>query len=271
MSTTSVNETGHSKNVANLFKYNLFLNTLGSSYNPTNTNITTSAITTLYTNADAKVNGTNTAFTTWKESTNQREIIFKELKKLSTKLLGALQSTGTAQQTIDDFAFLVKKFRGSTKKKTTTSSTGRLAQPSTPTTDPAPSDTPPPADPLASSGSSTSQQSFDNRIQHFSKMILLLQGQPVYIPNETDFQIPSLQTKLTTITNLNNTANTSYANLKASRIDRNTFLYASDTGMLDIIKQSKAYIKSVYGADSQQYHTANAIKFTRVIQKNKAN
>lgn len=264
-------ETGHSKNVANLLKYEQFLATLGVSYNPTNTNITASAIATLYNNADTKVNGTNTAFTTWKESTNQREIIFKELKKLSTQLLGALQSTTTTQQTIDDFAFLVKKFRGGGNRETTKADAGRLAQPTTPTTDPAPSDTPPPTPPVTPTTVSTSQQSFDNKIQHFAKMVLLLQNQPSCTPNEVDFQVVTLQSKQTTITTLNDTANTSYANLKASRIDRNTFLYAPDTGMLDLIKQSKAYIKSLYGAESQQYHTANAIKFVRVIKKNKAN
>lgn len=266
---SAVFETGHSKNVANLLKYEQFLATLGVTYNPSNAFITISAFTNLYINADAKVNNSNTIFTDWKNNTNQREIIFKELKSLSTKLLGALQSTGTTKQTIDDFTFLVKKFRGSSKKKTTNA--GRLSSPSSPVNTPAPSDTPIPTDPNSPSNISTSQQSFDNRIQHFSKMILLLQSQPVYSPNETEYQVPNLQTKLATITTLNDNANTSYANLKASRIDRNTFLYAEDTGMLDLIKQSKAYIKSLYGANSQQYHTANSIKFVRVIKKTKAN
>jgi hypothetical protein len=268
---STVFETGHSKNVANLLKYEQFLATLGVTYNPSNVNITVSAFTSLYINADAKVNSANTIFTDWKNNTNQRELIFKELKSLSTKLLGALQSTGTAKQTIDDFAFLVKKFRGSSKKKTTNADAGRLSSPSSNTTNPAPSDTPIPNDPNSPSNISTSQQSFDNRIQHFSKMILLLQSQPIYSPNETQYQVPNLQAKLATITTLNDNANSSYANLRAARIDRNTFLYAENTGMLDLIKQSKAYIKSIYGANSQQYHTANSIKFVRVINKNKAN
>jgi hypothetical protein len=39
---------------------------------------------------------------------------------------------------------------------------------------------------------------------------------------------------------------------------------------LDIVKQTKAYIKSLYGASSQQYQAANAIKFTRVVPKKSA-
>lgn len=260
---TTFFETGHSKNVANLLKYEQFLATLGVGYNPANTNITASAISTLYNNADTKVNAEKTAFTTWKQATNQREINFKELKSLSTKLLGALQSTGTAQQTINDFAFYVKKLRGNTVTKSTKADAG--------ITDPPPTDditpTPTPTEPTTIS---TSQQSYDNKMQHFSKMILLLQGQPVYVPNETEFQVASLQTRFTTITTINDTANTAIATLRAARIERNTFMYAENTGVLDLIKQSKAYIKSVYGADSQQYKTANSIKFVRVISTKKA-
>ncbi len=101
-------------------------------------------------------------------------------------------------------------------------------------------------------------------------MILILQSVPAYNPNETAIKIVTLQTQLTNLTNLNNAANTSYATLKNARIQRNLFFYAKDTGALDIVKQVKAYVKSVYGASSQQYAAVNAIKFTRVIPKKSA-
>jgi hypothetical protein len=53
--------------------------------------------------------------------------------------------------------------------------------------------------------------------------------------------------------------------LKNARIQRNTFFYAKDTGLLDLVKQVKAYIKSVYGASSPQYRAANDIKFSWVF------
>ena len=268
---SAIIESGHSKNVASLLKLNQHIATLGASYNPANANLTTTAFATLYANADAKVNGTNTTFTNWKDATNQREIEFNKLRKLSTQLLGALQSTTATQQTVDDFAFLVKKLRGSSKPKSTKPSAGKLSNPNPPIAiDPGtvPTDPNPPTD---TSTISTSQQSFDSRIQHFTKMILLLESQPTYAPNEVEFQVPTLQTKNTVISALNDTANTTYASLKTARIDRNTFLYAANTGLLDLVKQSKAYIKSIYGAESQQYHACTAIKFYRIIKKLKAN
>lgn len=255
-------ETGHAKNVANLLKLNQLIATFGTTYNPSNNAIKTTALATLYTNANTKLSDVNNNFTSWKNATNSRELAFDPLRKEVTQILGALQSSGATQQTIDDLTFQVNKFRSSGSKLTKA--------------DAGISDTPAAekvagtSDPTETKTISTSQQSFDNQLQHFQKIILILQSVPTYNPNETPFKVVTLQTQLTNLTNLNNAANTSYANLKNARIQRNLFFYAKDTGLLDLVKQVKAYIKSLYGATSQQYIAANAIKFTRVVSKKSA-
>ncbi|MFN8116333.1 MAG: hypothetical protein U0W65_09485 [Bacteroidia bacterium] len=255
-------ETGHAKNVANLLKLNQLIATLGLTYNPSNTAIKATALATFYTNANTKLSDVSTNFTNWKNATNAREMAFEPLRKLSTQMLGALQSTGAPQQTIDDFDFQVAKFRSSGSKLTKADAGIADTTPAEKLIAPESSD--------EAKTISTSQRSFDNQLQHFSKMILILQSVPAYNPNETAFKVVTLQTQLTNLTTLNNAANTSYATLKNARIQRNTFFYAKDTGLLDLVKQVKAYIKSVYGASSQQYQAANAIKFTRVIPKKSA-
>lgn len=252
-------ETGHAKNVANLLKLNQLIATFGTTYNPSNNAIKLPALTTLYTTANAKLSTVNSSFTNWKNATNARELAFDPLSKQSTQVLGSLQSLGIAQQTVDDFEFQVKKFRSTGSRTTTTSN----EPPPTPDA----SDPNAPVQTSETSSISNSQQSFDNKLQHFEKMILILQSVPSYNPNEVSYKVVNLQTQLTNLVSLNNAANTSYANVKASRIDRNTFFYAPNTGMLDIVKQVKAYIKSVYGATSQQYKAASEIKFIRVISR----
>ncbi len=186
------------------------------------------------------------------------------MDKLSTQLLGALQSTAASPQTINDMVYLVRKIRG--HAKLTKADAGKVANPDeNPIALPDP--TPSSAAPISISNS---QQSFDNKLQHFAKLILLLQSVASYAPNEVSLQVASLQTLLNTLITLNNAANTSYANLKASRIARNLTFYANDTGMLDRIRRSKSYIKRIYGASSQQYIAANAIQFVRVVSKKKA-
>lgn len=260
---SSTYETGHARNVASLLRLNQTVATFGATYNPSNNNIKTTALATLYTNANTKVSDVNNAFTNWKNATNTRQISFEPLNKFATQLLGALQSTGAPQQTIDDFVFQVNQFRASNGAKLTKADAGITEKLTTPN-DGTPTET------EETKHVSTSHRSYDNQLQHFSKMILLLQSVPNYNPNEVAFKVTTLQTQLTNLTTANNNANVSYANLKASRIQRNTFLYAKDTGMLDIAKQVKAYVKSVYGASSQEYLAVNAIRFTRVVAKKKA-
>jgi hypothetical protein len=249
-------ETGHAKNVANLLKLNQLIVTLGAAYNPANAAIKAPALATLYTNANTKLNDVSAAFTAWKNATNQREIAFEPLPKFSTQILGALQSSGTIQQTIDDFSSQAANLRSS-GSKLTKADAGKSALPmDLPETE--------------VHTHSTSQLSFDNQLQHFQKMVLLVQSVPAYNPNETNLKVSSLQTQLTNLIAANNAANTSWAAVKNTRIQRNLFFYGKDTGLLDVVKQAKAYIKSLYGAQSQQYKAANLIKFVRVVPKKKA-
>lgn len=258
---SNVYETGHGKNVANLLKFNQLLATFGGTYNPANPALTAGAFTTLYNTANTNLLNATTTWNTWKNATNNREIAFLPLDKLSTKLLGALESTSAPQQTIDDFNFLVRKIRGDAKHVKEDVENQIQALPAIPNPNPIPEQ---------DLSKSNSQRSFDNLLQHFQKMILLLQSVPSYSPNEVAYQVPTLQAQLTNLINLNNLANVSYANLKAARIARNLTFYAKDTGMLDRVKKSKAYIKSIFGSGSQQYLAATAIKFFRVISRIKA-
>ena len=258
---TAVFETGHAKNMANLLKYNQFLATLGTAYNPSISSITAPALTNLQITAKANLDAVKVAEDAWKDSTNKREIGFSPLEKFSVQLLGNLKSTDAPQQTVDDFSFLVNKMRG-TSTKATKPNANKTGFPPVIVDEPNPVIIPP--------TKSNSQQSFDQKIEHFTKMILILQSVPTYTPNETETQVTTLQTQLTTLNTLNSNATNATALLKSARINRNTLFYTDNTGMLDIIKKSKNYILGAFGQGSQQYKTAISYKFVRVIPKKKA-
>ena len=257
MRMSSTIETGHAKNVANLSKLNQLIATFGAGYNPSNSAISAAALQSLHTNANAQLTAFNTAFANWKNATNDRELAFEPLGKLSTQILGALQSLPLPQQSIDDFEVLVKKFRSRPKKsaKAKASESANDVTEKVVGLDPAP-DLP--------KTISTSQQSFDQKLQHVEKMILTLQGIPSYAPNESAFQVANLQARLATLHALNDAANASYSALRQARTGRNAFFYGPNTGLLDLVKYAKAYIKSIYGASSPQYRASNDIRFVRV-------
>lgn len=251
-------ETTHFKNLANVDKLIDFVSQLGTPFNPTNPQLTVAGLTTLKTQLLADYNNWTTKFITYKADTNTREITFKPIDKLCTAILDNVKTLNVAQQTIDDVSALVTKIHGNSSKTKKTSAS-RLAPPTNPN-DPAPSDTPTPTPTTIS----TSQQSYDSLISNFDKLVQQTQVISSYTPNETNIQISNLQTLFTTLntTNLNAITATNAVNL--ARNQRNMSFYAKSTGLCDIAKKVKLYVRQVYGSTSPEYHQIAAIKFTRI-------
>jgi hypothetical protein len=92
----STQETGHAKNVSNLETMLSYCTGYGTIYNPSNSDISLSALTTLHDESKASVKLVKTTETPFNDVEGQRKLIFKPLKPLSTKVLGALRSSGSS-------------------------------------------------------------------------------------------------------------------------------------------------------------------------------
>jgi hypothetical protein len=245
----STSETGHAKNVANFEDLISFCTGYGTSYNPSKNSIKIPQLTTLRTNANTVIQTVKTTKTAFDNSTNVREITFANLKKLSTRIVNAIEATDASKQTVDDAKTINRKIQG------------RRADNNIPpvTTTDISTPTPPPT----SKSISVSQQSFDSLIDGFTKLIQVVTTEPLYTPNETDVKVVTLNTLLTGMKSSNSgviTATTAYSN---ARITRDTTLYATDTGLKDIAAEVKKYVKSVFGATSPQYKQISKLKFTK--------
>ena len=245
----STTETGHAKNVANFEDLILFCTGYGTAYNPSKNSIKLASLNTLLTDVRATLTDVTQKVTKFNIATNNRQDIFKNLKPLSTRIVNALSATDALDKTIDDAKAFNKKIQGTaTKKKTTT--------PPDPT-----NATLPDAKTI-----STSQQSYDQLKEHFSKLISLLASESSYMPNETDLQTVTLDALLASMQAANTDVSNSYVDISNSRIERNKMLYAENTGLYDIAMEVKKYVKSIYGATSPQYKQISGIKFTKTIK-----
>lgn len=239
---TSTAETGHAKNVANFQDLISFVTGYGATYNPTKNSLKLPQLITLATNAQANLADVITKNTEYNNKVNERILAFKDLKPLSTRLINALQTTDASPQKIADAKAFNKKMQGIRSKAITI--------PTDPNT-PAPNTI------------STSQQSYDQQIQHLAGIISVLQTEPSYAPNETDLQITTLTAKQSDLTAKNNAVSTAYTNVSNSRIARDTTIYGTNTGLFDIATEVKKYIKSVFGTTSPQFAQVKGIEFTK--------
>jgi hypothetical protein len=284
----SVSEVGHAKNLANLQKLIDLVTQIGATYNPNNPQLTVANLIVLQTLCTTDYNSWLTKYTTWKSATNNREIAFKPVSKLCTQILDNVKALTIPQQTIDDVTAIVHKIQGYSNKL------NKTASPTTPTgTTPTGGGTPNPTGgnstqapssdrpigtpvPLPNpivipppDGVSTSQQSYDSLIANFEKLLQQLQAMPSYTPNEINIKLATLQTLGTSLQTLNIAAINAINGVALARNQRNLTFYSNSTGMVDITKKVKSYIKQIEGSTSAIYHQATAIKFIKYNLVNK--
>jgi hypothetical protein len=238
----STSETGHAKNVANLQDLISFVTGYGATYNPTKNALKLPQLNALNTASQSSLADVIFKNTVYNNKVNERVVAFKDLKSLSTRLINALQTTDATSEKVADAKAFNKKMQGIRAKAVET-----------------------PTDPNAPAPNtiSTSQQSYDQQIQHLAGIISVLQTEPSYSPNETDLQIATLTAKQADLTAKNNAVSTAYTNVSNSRIARDTTIYGTGTGLFDIATEVKKYIKSVFGATSPQFAQVKGIEFTK--------
>jgi hypothetical protein len=107
--------------------------------------------------------------------------------------------------------------------------------------------------------SSSSQMSFDNRLDNLDKLIKLLATVPEYAPNETELSVDGLTTLYNDLSSKNFDVIYASVPLTNARIVRDQVLYTPLTGVIDISVDVKTYVKSVFGATSPQYKAISGL------------
>lgn len=240
----STSETGHAKNVANFEDLISFCTGYGTTYNPSNTSLSVSSLSSLLNTAQKILNEAKTTEVAFNNATNSRMDAFRNLKTLSTRLVNALDATNASDQTVKDAKTINRKIQGQRATP---------APPADPGSPPTPNKT-----------ISTSQQSYDQLIEHFSRLIDLLSAESGYKPNENELQIANLATTLAGLKTANTAVSNSYASWSNSRIKRADVLYNISNGLVTTALDTKKYVKSVFGTSSPQFKQVSGLEFKTV-------
>lgn len=252
MSTTY--ETGHAKNVAH-FEY-LITQCLsfGSIFNPSKPALKAEALNELLSKSQSAINIVKEKNTLYVDAVNAREILFKNLSTLTTRLLRIIQSSDVSDEKIKDVKSIIRKIKGQRasaiehKPASEISSDTNIGQINTP--EPAPVT------------KSSSQLSYDNRLENFAKLVSLISTELGYAPNEEEFKIVNLNATIADMRAKNSAVINAVTSLNNARIHRNKILYAKNTGLYDIAMEVKAYINAIFGTNSPEFKTVSKIKFT---------
>jgi len=238
-------ETGHSKNVTNFETLLAHCKALGVRYNPSNEEITLGNLTILYNEAKLRVNEVKKAKSPFDDAVGMRFKTFKPYKSLSTKVIGALVSSGAPATVIDDAETIKRRMSGSrapgSKEK---------FNPDGSTID----------------RNSVSQQSYDLKIDHLEKLVELLDIEPKYNPNEDNLKVANLQDYLRDLESKNTLVKSAYQPYSISMNQRDRKLYDPTAGLVARAKSVKSYLKSVFGTTAPEYIKANKIPFRTIVK-----
>jgi hypothetical protein len=238
----STSETGHAKNVANFQHLISFVTGYGAPYNPTKTILKLPNLIALQATGQTDLGTVITKNTAYNNKVNERFAEFSDVKSLSTRLTNALETTDASAEKIKDAKGFNRKMQGKRASIITAP-----IDPNTP----------------APTTISSSQQSYDQQIQHLTGLNSVLLSEPSYSPNEDILKTATVTAKINTLLTKNNEVSTAYTQISNARISRDNTIYGTSTGIVDVASEVKKYVKSLFGATSPEYAQISGIEFKR--------
>lgn len=244
---TNTFETGHAKNVTNLESLITSIVALETSYNPSRDSIKLPALQALLTASKESLNAVNIAQATYSNAVAARKVAFEPFGKLITRVMNSLKASGTSTQVVQSARTIVRKLQGRRASAKITEEEKKALE----------------AEGKEVNQISASQMSFDNRIENFDRLIMLLSSIPLYNPNEEELKVETLKALHNQLKEKNSEVILPIVQLSNSRMTRNKILYSENTGLVDVALDSKTYIKSIFGATSPQYKQISKLRFIR--------
>ena len=244
---TNTSETGHAKNVTNLESLITSIIALETSYNPSRDSIKLPALQALLTASKESLNAVNIAQATYSNAVAARKVAFEPFGKLITRVMNSLKASGTSTPVVQSARTIVRKLQGRRASAKITEEEKKALE----------------AEGKEVNQISASQMSFDNRIENFDRLIMLLSSIPLYNPNEEELKVETLKALHNQLKEKNSEVILPIVQLSNSRMTRNKILYSENTGLVDVALDSKTYIKSIFGATSPQYKQISKLRFIR--------
>lgn len=243
-----ISEAGHSKNVANFNFLIAFILAFGDDYKPSKSSIEPAALQTVFANAMSSIQVVNDAFSAYSSAISARRVGFNPFSKLITRIINALASTDTSTEVDHQARTIVNKLQGTRATPKKTEEEKRALE----------------AEGKIVNEISASQQSYDNLLANFDKLIRLLDGISLYTPNESYLTVAGLTDHYNELKALNDNVVSTYTQLSNARIARDEILYGEITGMADLSYDAKLYIKSLFGPSSPQFKQVGGLKINPI-------
>ncbi len=234
------------KNVAAFEKLIGVCTGYGGTYNPGQQNLRLEGLSDLLMRAHSALQYVSKAKTNYENATNDREVEFNELNKLTSRIFAELKSFGVLPQTVDNARTMVRKIKGRSASK-----------------DRAPASLSPENQQAEQTQKRTRIRGtdFGSIAYHFEKLMQTIAAEPMYQSSIPDLQLQNLQERLSLLRSKNDAVTASASELGKARRERN-FLLDDGIGNLHSTAMAvKQHARAAYGYNSEAAKAATHIRF----------
>lgn len=253
-------ESGLMKNVTNFQQLVSFCSAFGVRYTPTKTNLSLGDLFAKQAEAETALQQALIAKAAFDNAINARRILFKPIKKLSTRVMNALKASGASEEKISDAQGINRKIQG--QRAISLKVNGHVA-PVVPDSRDASEDlTADQTEVAEKKNISVSQQSYDMMIGHLRNLIHILDAEPSYNPVENELNVVGLSQYRGELEEANARVMSTFTALMIARASRNVVFFDKKTGLCQIAQDIKRYVRSVFGTESPQYKNASSLRFS---------
>ncbi len=234
----------HVKNMQAFGKLTGICTGLEGTYNPGQQNLQVNVMATLMNIAQQSWEGVKEAQSAYDKASNDRELGFRKIRKLSSSVYGMLSASGANELLLEDARNSKRRIWGAPISKP-------------PVMDATKPDEEQP-DTRPSYG-----QSYITIAEYFDRLVKTAALEPKYSPNEPELTLANLEQMRTDLFDLNKAVTDAEIRLEEARIKRNTVYYIAPNNLVDTANAVKTYVRSAFGFQSQQHQQVQKLRFTK--------
>ena len=241
----------HASNFGNQTSFLKQCESYGTRYNPQRSDLKIIAIQEKNAATKAVLELVDQMLQPYNEAVNKRFGVFSVLDPFYTRVLAAIRSCEIDTLVVADAASIIKKLKGirATRVSKAAVSNGETGAESEPKT------------------KSPSQKTFDGRIWNMDKLVELLKAQPNYLPSEADLSLDAIKKVHGDMVSVNDEVLEAEKPLNKARDSRDEIMYDPKTGLVKQALDAREYLKSVFGAQSNEYKEAERLNFRTIKRK----
>jgi len=246
MSTTT--ESGHARNAAHLEFVISHCTSLGQRYNPPQSAITIAGMQVMLQSAFASQEQLRLTRSGLAAATNDRELLFAELRKMLPRIIRMLEVNRVRAQTLADAKTIYRRLQG--RRKST----------------PPSADASDPGTPATRRTISVSQLSYDSLVANFADLVRLITDEPAYSANEPELTVTGLNDMLTRLRASNSAVIAAQAAYNEALRARNVTFYGEGNSVYHTGRAAKKYVESLFGRRSTEYKPLAGIQFKKTYK-----